>query len=86
MPDKRNVNTTGAHATPPIPDHPDCALTEIQAALLLGVSVRTVQKFRYVGGGPPFMRIGRAIRYRRRVLLDWMDAATLDHTSQGDAT
>jgi hypothetical protein len=51
-------------------------LTEVQAADLLRLSARTLQAWRSQGAGPPFVRAGRAIRYRRSALLSW----TIDNT------
>ena len=61
---------------------PDGLLTENDAAILLAVSKRTLQAWRIKGGGPIFVRAGRAIRYRRRDLLAWMDARTATHTGE----
>lgn len=55
----------------------DALLTEVQAADLLSLSVRTLQAWRTKMFGPAFVRAGRAIRYRRRDLLAWMDANTV---------
>lgn len=66
-----------------LPCNPDALLNERQAAMLLGMSARTLQEWRYRGGGPKFVKTGRSIRYRRRDLMAWIDAATLENTSQG---
>jgi excisionase family DNA binding protein len=63
-----------------ISDH-DALLTEVQAAEVLNLSTRTLQAWRTKGSGPAFVRAGRAIRYRRRDLLTWMDANTVSATS-----
>jgi DNA-binding transcriptional MerR regulator len=55
----------------------DHLLTELQAASLLNLSVRTLQAWRARGAGPPFVKAGRAIRYRRRDLLRWLDNNTV---------
>ena len=55
----------------------DALLTEVQAADLLKLSVRTLQAWRTRAFGPAFVRAGRAIRYRRRDLFAWMDANTV---------
>jgi hypothetical protein len=57
-------------------DH-DALLTEVQAADLLSLSVRTLQAWRTRAFGPAFVRAGRAIRYRRRDLFAWTDANTI---------
>lgn len=40
-------------------------LTETQAARILRVSPRTLQGWRHRGGGPPYVKLGAAVRYRR---------------------
>ena len=68
-----------------LPKDPDALLTESQASILLGHPVRTLQAWRYRGGGPKFVKASRSIRYRRRDLIEWIEAATLENTSQGHA-
>jgi DNA-binding transcriptional MerR regulator len=55
----------------------DALLAEVYAAELLGLSSRTLQAWRTKGIGPAFVRAGRAVRYRRRDLIAWMDANTV---------
>jgi DNA-binding transcriptional MerR regulator len=55
----------------------DTLLAEVHAAELLGLSSRTLQAWRTKGVGPAFVRAGRAIRYRRRDLIAWMEAHTV---------
>jgi hypothetical protein len=55
-------------------------LTEIHAADLLRLSVRTLQAWRTQRVGPAFVRAGRAIRYRRRDLIAWIEANTVSPT------
>jgi hypothetical protein len=57
-------------------DH-DALMTEVQAADVLRLSIRTLQAWRTQRSGPSFVRAGRAIRYRRRDLNAWMDANTV---------
>ena len=54
----------------------DALLREQAAADLLCLSVRTLQSWRIRLSGPPFVQVGRAVRYRRRDLIDWIDANT----------
>lgn len=58
-------------------DDPDGLLKEEAVADLLDVSVRTLQAWRLRRVGPPFVQVGRAIRYRRRDLIDWIGANTV---------
>lgn len=66
--------------TAPRTTDPDALLAEIHAADVLCISSRTLQAWRSRGEGPAFVRAGRAIRYRRRDLLAWMEAQTV-HSS-----
>ena len=50
-------------------------LTELEAARLLRLSDRTMQRFRQQGGGPPYTRLGfRRVVYSRGHLIEWADA------------
>lgn len=55
----------------------DLLLKEEDAAHLLSLSVRTLQAWRVRMTGPPFVQVGRAVRYRRRDLIAWIDANTI---------
>lgn len=57
--------------------NPDALLREQDAADFLSLSVRTLQSWRLRLAGPPFVQIGRAVRYRRRDLIAWIDANTI---------
>lgn len=67
----------------PIPQDPEAALFETEASHLAGPSVRTLQAFRLRGGGPVFFYAGtrRAVRYRRRDVLDWIEQRIRRSTS-----
>lgn len=52
----------------------DRALTEVEAAQFVGLEVSTLQSYRTNGRGPGFVKLSaRAIRFRRRDLIAWMD-------------
>lgn len=53
------------------------ALDREEASLILGDAVVTLDQRRYRGEGPPFFRIGRAIRYRLGDVLAYRDARTV---------
>nr|WP_247298087.1 MULTISPECIES: helix-turn-helix domain-containing protein [unclassified Bradyrhizobium] len=59
------------------PIDPDALIAEVQAADFLRISIRTLQAWRCRGAGPAFVRVGRAIRYRRRDLLAWIEVNTV---------
>jgi Helix-turn-helix domain len=55
----------------------DSLLTESEASDFLKISVRTIQAWRLRVAGPPFVHVGRAVRYRRRDLITWIEANTV---------
>jgi len=55
---------------------------EKQAARLLGLSSKTLQKLRIVGGGPRYVHVSkRCIRYRLIDLLAWQESRLRTSTS-----
>jgi excisionase family DNA binding protein len=59
-------------------------LTTDQAAECLGVAGITLRKWRLYGGGPRFVRLGRAVRYRLGALEAYVAKQEFDSTSQAD--
>jgi predicted DNA-binding transcriptional regulator AlpA len=57
-------------------------LTAKEAARLLKVSVSWLAKARMRGDGPPYMQLGRAVRYSEGALLQWMKSRTRMSTSE----
>jgi hypothetical protein len=54
------------------------------AARYLGLSPRTLHNWRWMGIGPAYVKMGRAVRYDRRTLDAWMAGRTYDSTSAAD--
>ena len=48
-------------------------LTERQAADKLGLSDRTLQRWRETGYGPPFRKPGKSVRYVEFEIDDWIN-------------
>jgi predicted DNA-binding transcriptional regulator AlpA len=57
-----------------MPEHPQTHLTEADTARYLGFRPSALRHWRHTGAGPPYLRIGRAIRYRVADLDEWLDA------------
>lgn len=53
-------------------------LTEKAAAEYLGLSVRTLQKRRFERQDPPYLKIGRSVRYRAEDLDKFLAAHRVD--------
>lgn len=64
----------------------DDLLTEVEAAQLRRQSVRTLQAERVRGGGCPFVKLGRSVRYRRSDVQQFIEANVKASTSQVTAT
>lgn len=51
--------------------------TPAQVSKLLGVSVKTLEKWRWERRNLPFVKLGAAVRYRGSDLEAWLDANTV---------
>ena len=72
---------TGAAA--PKPTTPIIVLLSAkEASKLLKLSVSWLAKARMRGDGPPYMQLGRAVRYSEGALLQWMKSRTRMSTSE----
>jgi hypothetical protein len=60
----------------------DASYNEEQAALILNVSVRTLQSWRLRGGGPRYLKMGRLVRYRGRDLIEHQERNSRNSTSE----
>lgn len=58
-------------------------LTPSEAAALLRMRVRTLHQHRRCGVGPPFVKIGRMIRYRASDLTVFVEKARQQSPDQG---
>lgn len=59
-------------------------IDEAQAAHMLALSIRTMQGWRLRGGGPLYIKIGRAVRYRRGDLAAFIEARVVASTTAAD--
>jgi hypothetical protein len=57
-------------------------LTAKEAGRLLKVSLSWLAKARMRGDGPPFIKVGRSIRYTEAALLQWMKSRQRLSTSE----
>ena len=57
-------------------------LRTASAAAVAGLSASTLNKLRCTGGGPAFLKLGRAVRYKRDDLEDWLDSQRIRSTSE----
>ena len=61
---------------------PDFLLTQGEYAKIRRCSERTIERERAAGNGCKFIKIGRAVRYRRRDILDFIERHARQSTSE----
>ncbi len=88
------VETTGMARTAPAPTHTNTPtldhdrlqlLTEQQVSDLLAVPLQTLRNHRSQRRGIPFVRLGRAVRYKRSVVEQYINAGAVA-VSNGEGT
>ncbi len=57
-------------------------LDTIRAAKFVGLSKRTLEKWRYEGGGPPYLKLGRRVLYSLGDLEEWIGRQRRSSTSE----
>lgn len=63
---------------------PTGLLNQKQVAEMLGLSVKWCERKRWSGGGPPYRKIGGAVRYELADVLAYIEShPKKGHTSQG---
>ena len=61
----------------------DDAMLDAQAAeRLIGLRMATLAKMRCMGGGPPFVKAGRRVLYRRGDVIAWLNARRVNNTTE----
>ncbi len=60
-------------------------LTQSEAAELLRISPRTLERMRLDGSGPQFRKFGRRVAYSTEDIRNWANARTFTSTSEVDA-
>lgn len=56
------------------------------AAAFLSLSTQRLAKMRLFGGGPPFIKVGRSVLYRRQDLDAWLASLSRHSTSDTGAS
>jgi predicted DNA-binding transcriptional regulator AlpA len=57
-------------------------LDQQQAAAIVDLSVRTFERWRGTGDGPPYVKLGRSVRYVEADLIKWVEARRRNSTSE----
>jgi predicted DNA-binding transcriptional regulator AlpA len=88
--DTRARGTQAGRRVPPADSNAshlrDRWVTEQEGSVVTGMSVPWFQRKRWEGGGPPYTKLGRAVRYKLSDLVAWMEErrrhSTSDRTHQ----
>lgn len=59
-------------------------LTQSEAAEILRLSPRTLERMRLVGTGPKFVKAGRRVLYNVDFINQWTEAQTFQSTSEAE--
>jgi predicted DNA-binding transcriptional regulator AlpA len=57
---------------------PDRLLSRNEVEAEFGLSRRFLELSAWRGDGPPLIRLGRAVRYKRRDIADWINARRIE--------
>jgi predicted DNA-binding transcriptional regulator AlpA len=57
-------------------------LTPTELGTMLHKTPASLAQWRYMGFGPQFVKIGRAVRYRDSDVTAWLDAQTRQQTGE----
>ena len=60
---------------------PSAVVGETEAAAILGLSVKTLRRWRWAGKKPRFLKLGAAVRYERAELAAFIEAGRRQSTS-----
>lgn len=64
---------------------PDALFPQEPIAAVLDCSPAKLERERWEGGGIPFLKIGRNVRYRKRDVLDWLNRCpVVSSTTEAD--
>lgn len=63
-------------------DHPNLVVDQKRCAELVGVSVRKIEADRIKGNGIPYLKIGRAVRYKMSDIQEYMNKNKFRHTTE----
>jgi predicted DNA-binding transcriptional regulator AlpA len=61
-------------ATASVSEKLEPMLNERDVARITGLSVQTIRRWRLFRGGPKYLKIGAAVRYRREDILAWLES------------
>jgi hypothetical protein len=85
---RKKLKANGAKPAPrpSYPTDPNVLVDQVDAAAILDVTPRSMERWRLIGDGPPFIRISsRCVRYRLGDLHEWVASRRQTSTTQAAA-
>ena len=61
---------------------PEQLYNEKETAKLLSLSVKTLQRYRYTGGGPIYVKLGKSVRYKESDIAKYISVKTRNITTE----
>jgi hypothetical protein len=74
----RRAQLLGSAASLPTPTVLEGYITEAELAVQIHRSVRTLARWRAIGEGPPCLRLGREIYYKKSSVAAWLASLEQD--------
>lgn len=59
-------------------------LTEKDVAILLKLSIKTIQRYRLYGGGPEFIKINKSVRYSPEAIEEFLKPRKVDYANNAN--
>ena len=59
----------------------DRTVRETEAAEIVGAAVQTMRNNRHLGKGPPYLKLGKSVRYRVSDLIEYLEKHRIDPES-----
>lgn len=59
-------------------------LTEKDVAIVLKLSVKTLQRYRLYGGGPEFIKINKSVRYSPEAIEEFLKPRKVDYANNAN--
>ena len=57
-------------------------MTTVEAAEYVGLKKPTMERFRFLGQGPAYCKLGGAVRYRKKDLDAWLDSRAVSSVEE----
>lgn len=76
------MNTELQPAVASVRIFPDGRMSALDAAAYCGISYKSMALQRCQGSGPPFIRLGKSVFYRKDDLDAWMESCRVTSTAQ----